>query len=101
MFPPNIDPQIYSLSAAIIGAAISPELTPNEANSVGNWIVLVGDYLLAYAGQLALIQNRNQKVQNAQSNMNLNNQMDSILKALKKMECEIERLKKEGFNNHP
>lgn len=101
MFPPNIDPQIYSLSAAIIGAAISPELTPNEANSVGNWIVLVGDYLLAYAGQLALIQGREQKNKKEQNTMNQNSQMDAILKTLKKMECEIERLKKEGFNNHP
>jgi len=95
MFPPNIDPQIFALSATIVGAAISPEFTANEANSVGNWIVLVGDYLLAYAGQVALIQNRNQNGQNTQNNMNQNAQMDAILKALKKMECEIEKLKKE------
>ena len=101
MFPPNIDPQIYSLSAAIVGAAIAPEFTTNEANSVGNWIVLVGDYLLAYAGQVALIEGRQQNVQNTQNSMNQNAQMDSILKALKKMECEIEKLKKEMSNNHP
>ncbi len=90
MFPPNIDPQLYSISAAIIGAVISPELTPNEANSVGNWLVLVGDYLLAYAGQLALIQGRMETNQNQNSQM----QMDSLIEVLKRMECEIEKLKK-------
>lgn len=95
MFPPNIDPQIYAISAAIVGAAISPELTANEANSVGNWIVLVGDYLLAYAGQVALIQAREQNAQNNQNTMSYNAQMDAILKTLHRMECEIEKLKKE------
>ncbi len=94
MFPPNIDPQIYALSAAIVGAAIAPELTANEANTVGNWIVLVGDYLLAYAGQISLIQGRNS--QNQENNFqNQNAQMNSIINALKKMECELEKLKRE------
>ena len=93
MFPPNIDPQLFSLSAAIVGAAIAPDLTTNEANSVGNWIVLVGDYLLAYAGQVALIESRQQR--NSQNQNNQNAQMDAIIKALQKMECEIEKIKKE------
>lgn len=97
MFPPNIDPQIFSLSAAIVGAAISPEFTANEANSIGNWIVLVGDYLLAYAGQVALIQNREQRVVNVNQKNQQAAQMDAILRALKKMECEIEALKKDNY----
>ncbi len=90
MFPPNIDPQLYSISAAIIGAVISPELTPNEAVSVGNWLVLFGDYLLAYAGQVTLINGRMQTNQSQDNNA----QMDSIINVLKRMECEIENLKK-------
>lgn len=97
MFPPNIDPQIFALSATIVGAAISPELTANEANSVGNWIVLVGDYLLAYAGQVALINNREQNVRCAHQTNQQNAQMDAILKTLKRMECEIENLKKGNY----
>lgn len=89
MFPPNIDPQIYALSAAIVGAALAPELTANEANTIGNWIVLVGDYLLAYAGQITLINGRQQQ------NTNQDVQMASIIKALQKMECELEKLKRE------
>lgn len=97
MFPPNIDPQIFALSAAIVGAAISPELTADEANSVGNWIVLVGDYLLAYSGQISLIQGRNQNACQNQNEANKNAQMDAILKTLKKMECEIENIKKGNY----
>jgi len=91
MFPPNLDPQIYSISAVIVGAAIAPELNAAEANTVGNWIVLVGDYLLAYAGQITLIESRKKK----QNQTNSQAQMDAILKALRQMECEIEKLKKE------
>lgn len=98
MFPPNIDPQIFTLSAAIVGAAISPEFTADEANSIGNWIVLVGDYLLTYAGQIALIQGRQQNATNQQTQMNQNAQMDSVIRALHKMECEIEKLKK-GYHS--
>jgi len=97
MFPPNIDPQIFAISATIVGAAIAPEFTANEANSVGNWIVLVGDYLLAYAGQIALIEGREQNAQNVNQQTNQNMQMDAILRALKKMECEIENLKKGNY----
>ena len=71
MFPPHLDPQTYALSATIVGALIAPDLTINEANSIGNWLILVGDYLLAFAGQKALIQSR----QN--NNQNLNNQINS------------------------
>ena len=78
MFPPNIDPQIYALSAAIVGAALAPELTANEANTIVNWIVLVGDYLLAYAGQITIINGRQQQ------NTNQDVQMASIIKHYKK-----------------
>jgi len=90
MFPPNIDPQSYSLSAAIIGALIAPDLTINEANTIGNWLVLVGDYLLAYAGQLSLINSRNQ--QNDNQNQN---QINSIIVTLQKMQQELDKIKKD------
>ena len=94
MFPPNIDPQVYALSAVLVGAALSPELTANEANTIGNWLVLVGDYLLAYAGQITLIKGR----QNISNDQNHKAEMDSILNALRKMECELEQIKR-GYHS--
>lgn len=97
MFPPNIDPQTYTISAAIVGALISPEFTANEANTVGNWLILVGDYLLTYAGQIALIEGRMNQ-QNTSTNTNNLNQMDSIQEALQRMNEELEKIKNGYFS---
>lgn len=91
MLPPNLDPQSYSLSAAIIGALISPELTINEANSIGNWLVLVGDYLLCFAGQKALVKSRDP----VHSDKAQSFQINTIMNVLNRMQEELEKLKKE------
>ena len=41
MFPFNIDPQLYALSATLVGAAISPTMNSLEGVSIGNWLVLL------------------------------------------------------------
>ncbi|MBD9074953.1 hypothetical protein EGP91_02975 [bacterium] len=89
MFPFNIDPQLYALSATLVGAAIAPSMDSLESVSIGNWLVLLGDYLIAYSGQLALINNK-------QNNQNQNIDINTILNTLEKIENELEKLKKEG-----
>lgn len=89
MFPFNIDPQLYALSATLVGAAISPSMNSLESVSIGNWLVLLGDYLIAYSGQLALINNN-------QNKQNQNIDINTILNTLEKIENELEKLKKEG-----
>ena len=89
MFPFNIDPQLYALSATLVGAAISPSMNSLESVSLGNWLVLLGDYLIAYSGQLALINNN-------QNKQNQNIDINTILNTLEKIENELEKLKKEG-----
>ncbi len=93
MFPPNIDPQSYALSASIIGALIAPDLTINEANSIGNWLVLVGDYLLCFAGQKALIKSRDP----VHSDKAQSFQINTIMNVLNRMQEELEKLKKENL----
>lgn len=44
-FPPDIDPKIYILTAAIIGFALLDEFTANEQNAIGNWFMLVGQIM--------------------------------------------------------
>ena len=89
MFPFNIDPQLYALSATLVGAAIAPTMNSLENVSIGNWLVLLGDYLIAYSGQLALINNK-------QNMQNQNIDINTILNTLKKIEDELAKLKKEG-----
>ncbi len=99
MFPPNIDPQVFSISASLVGAVLAPELTPRENASVGFWLTLVGNYLLAYSSQALLIENRNLYHQECQKNLNDQAQMDIIIKSLHKMECEIEKIKRDYSSN--
>ncbi len=90
MFPPNINPESYSLSAVIIAAIIAPEFTIDEANTVGNWLVLFGDFLITCAGQATLIQNR--QIPNTDPQNSNEDSLKSISNALKRIQEELDKL---------
>lgn len=58
-FPPNIDPQLFAWLAAAIGSACVGDYNSNEQNSFGNWLILVGQFILTTAAQQQLINGRN------------------------------------------
>ena len=60
-FPFNIDPLIYSISGAVIAAIIEGDYDSYELNSIGNWLELVGQFLLTSAAQKQLQNNRRNK----------------------------------------
>lgn len=66
-FPPNLDPHLFSLLAVAVGFAVVDDLNANEQNSIGNWIILVGQYILTHAAQQQLIEGR---IEN--NNININ-----------------------------
>ena len=85
-FPPNTDPNVFAFTAAIIGAIVSDEFNAQELNSIGNWFELLGQYFLTYAAQKQLITSRT-------NNSNNNSQdIDYILKAIKKIEAELDEI---------
>ena len=84
-FPPNIDPHTFSIIAVVVGYASVGNYTANEQNSIGNWLILVGQYMLTHAAQQQLIEGR--KTQNNQ------NEVELIIDALKKMKDELEKIK--------
>ena len=47
-FPPNIDPQVFALLAALVGSALSGDFDAYEQSSIGNWLMLVGEYMLEF-----------------------------------------------------
>lgn len=47
----NIPPTQFAVFAALIGAALAEELDVNEQNSIGNFLVSVGQTLLTIAAQ--------------------------------------------------
>ena len=82
----------------------------NEQNSIGNWLILVGQFLLTNAAQQQLIESRientNININSRQaksggsvysgtgkSNQNQRNEVDFLLDALKKMQKELNNLK--------
>ena len=42
---PNMEPKIFSLSAVIVGYLLIDDLTANEQNALGNWLMLVAQVL--------------------------------------------------------
>ena len=46
---PNMEPKIFSLSAVIVGYLLIDDLTANEQNALGNWLMLVAQVLCTNA----------------------------------------------------
>ncbi len=59
-FPPNINPELFSITAIIVGLIIEDDYDANELNSIGNWLILVGQITLTTAAQQQLINARYQ-----------------------------------------
>ena len=110
-FPPNIDPQTYSLIAVFIGSVLVGDLNANEQNSLGNWFMLLGQYLETNAAHQQLIESRiennniniNSKkaksgggaftTDSNKSNQTQRDEVDFILQELKKIERELQNMK--------
>ncbi len=112
-FPPNTDPHLFSLIAVAVGYACVGDYNANEQNSIGNWLILVGQYILTHAAQQQLIESRiensnininTKKYKNNQggpftdnekgkSNQNQRNEVEFLLDALEKMKQELDKLK--------
>lgn len=55
---PNINPKIFSLSAVAVGYILLDDMTANEQNAVGNWLMLVAQVLSTNAFYRAVMQER-------------------------------------------
>lgn len=95
-FPPNMNPQLYSFIAVAIGYACIGTYNVNEQNSIGNWLILVGQFILTNAAQQQVIESRNKgKIFQSENN----NEIELLINAIKKIENELERIKKENNLN--
>lgn len=112
-FPPNIHPTTYNLIAVAIGIVLVGDLSANEQNSLGNWFMLLGQYLETNAAQQQLIESRiessnininSQKskhggspftTDNNKSNQNQRGEIDFLLDAIDKIYRELNSLKEQ------
>ena len=66
-FPPNLDPLAFSFTAILVGTILIDDLNASEQNSIGNWFMLVGQFMITTSGQQQLIESR---IEN--NNININ-----------------------------
>ncbi len=110
-FPPSIHPTTYNLIAIAVALILIDDLNANEQNSLGNWFLLLGQYLATNAAQQQLIESRiensnininSKKSKSGQgvyddtnkSNQNQRPEVEFLLEAVQKMQKELENLKK-------
>ncbi len=55
---PNIPPKLFSISAVAIGYLLIDDMTANEQNALGNWLMLVAQVLSTNAFYRAVMQER-------------------------------------------
>lgn len=72
-FPPNINPELFSITAMIVGLIIEDDFNATELNAIGNWLILVGQTTLTTAAQQQLINTRYQKNSGGRIRSNANN----------------------------
>ena len=113
-FPPNTDPHFFSILAVSVGFACVGDYNANEQNSIGNWLILVGQYILTHAAQQQLIEARlennnlntnSQKHKNGtggpftdneqgKSNQTQRDEVDFLLNAIEDIKRELENIKR-------
>ncbi len=97
-FPPNIEPQLFAWLACAIGSACVGDYNSNEQNSFGNWLILVGQFILTTAAQQQLINGRNRSHNTGESwnSLGSNNnqeQINFLINAVNDLKQELENLK--------
>ena len=87
---PNVSPKAFSFSAIIVGYLLIDDLTANEQNSLGNWLMLTAQVLCTNAYYKQVQQER------STSNKNVSNEdgIEMLKKMVNALNEEIENLKR-------
>jgi len=83
---PDVDAVSYSLSAVVIGFLLIDDMTANEQNALGNWLMLVAQVLCTNAYY--------QQVQKERQHSTTDETVNMLSKMVKAMQQEINELKK-------
>lgn len=90
---PNISPKAFSFSAVVVGYLLIDDMTANEQNALGNWLMLVAQVISTNAFYKQVMTER--EINNNINNQN-NSNIDEIImleKMIKALKQEIENLK--------
>lgn len=56
---PNVSPKLFSLSAVAVGYLLIDDMTANEQNALGNWLMLTAQVLCTNAYYKQVLDERN------------------------------------------
>ena len=81
---PNVSPKVFSFSAIIVGYLLIDDLTANEQNALGNWLMLTAQVLCTNAFY---------KQVQAERNLSTNQEpsTEETIAVLKKMVCAMQK----------
>ncbi len=88
---PNVSAKTFSISAVIVGYLLIDDLTANEQNALGNWLMLVAQVLCTNAFYRQVQQERMQGYNN--SNIYEENGIEMLEKMVEALKKEIDDLK--------
>ena len=103
---PNIPPKLFSLSAIVVGYILIDDMTANEQNALGNWLMLVAQVLSTNAFYRNVMQERglepresteSKKNNNKKTNNNNNELKDTLImleKMINALQKELDELKR-------
>ena len=77
---PNVSAKTFSISAVIVGYLLIDDLTANEQNALGNWLMLVAQVLCTNAFYRQVQQERMQGYDNNNSNIYEENGIEMLEK---------------------
>ena len=87
---PNVSPEFFSLSAVALGYLLIDDLTANEQNALGNWLMLTAQVLCTNAFYKQVQAERN-------GTYNQSVSVDTLEKMVVALKKEIDELKKNSF----
>ncbi len=89
---PNISPKAFSFSAVIVGYLLIDDLTANEQNALGNWLMLTAQVLCTNAYYKQVQQERLSRTQD-NCKMSREDNIAMLEKMVKALNQEINNLK--------
>ena len=94
---PDVSPKAFSFSAVIVGYLLIDDLTANEQNALGNWLMLTAQVLCTNAFYKQVQQERGNESSSGgnSSPPNINETIIMLEKMVSAMQAEIRELKKE------
>lgn len=97
---PNIPAKAFSFSAIVVGYLLIDDLTANEQNALGNWLMLTAQVLSTNAFYKQVQQERSTNVtdnmNNSDSNITIKENVAILQKMVNALNKEIETLKKDA-----